>query len=441
MERSWSKKLRRADSGVSRTPPARQPAPDIDGLEHPLSRLQHLIGNTGVQQLVSSSRSDGVASPTLVQREYDPFKVPWFMSGDNMDAMRKALASGESGNVDKALATGGARPATYGDVEAPAVEPPPFGGPKPPAAATSPVSPTGPTMPGSPAAQAELELAKTLPKPPPAPSAPPVSPTGATMPGGPAVQAELELAKTIPKPGAAGISPLAQTVPPPAGVSPLAQTVPPNSVSPLGPTQVDPFGQTMPGPGPAPAAAAGADVISSAAKYGGAGLGMFGGAYQMYEAGKDLKNAKSATDSILPFLNLQAGGATALGGLGLATGMADLAALGPAGLVINSGLLGFAGGKWLADNSLNPMMGIHQPGTTQTYTGSAADKLLHPDQEANGPGSVTESKTLTGAAAEQALHPEKQTFAGPEGGAGWEEADKKLHPEKYKWYQKPWLGL
>ena len=82
-----------------------------------------------------------------------------------------------------------------------------------------------------------------------------------------------------------------------------------------------------------------------------------------------------------------------------AAGSKSLAALGPAGWV-RAGIGGFAGGKWLADNALTPLMGIHEAGTTQTYTGSEADKLLHPDEESSGPGSVTETKSYAGKAAD-----------------------------------------
>ena len=169
---------------------------------------------------------------------------------------------------------------------------------------------------------------------------------------------------------------------------------------------------------------------------GGAAVGVAAGAYQAYEGAKAASEAKSIEETILPGLNIGAGGATALGGIGVLAGSKSLAALGPAGWVLGAGIGGFAGGKWLADNALTPLMGIHEAGTTQTYTGSEADKLLHPDEESSGPGSVTETKSYAGKAADAILHPGTKSYEGDDA-----QADKKLHPENYSWYDKPWFGL
>jgi hypothetical protein len=86
-------------------------------------------------------------------------------------------------------------------------------------------------------------------------------------------------------------------------------------------------------------------------------------------------------------------------------------------------------------------MGIHDAGTSQTYTGGAADQLLHPDDETSDPGSVTESRSLAGAAADSVLHPNTTVLSSSISDDSDLEADKKLHPEKYSWYKRPWFGL
>ena len=116
-------------------------------------------------------------------------------------------------------------------------------------------------------------------------------------------------------------------------------------------------------PGPPPPV----EVVEAGAKGGsGAGgmlsgaLSVIGGALMLNEGVSGAMESESVWDTVLPGLQIGAGGASVLGGIGTIAGgtaggagvAGSLASLGPAGAVMGAGLGGFAGGKYLAEDTV-----------------------------------------------------------------------------------------